>query len=191
MTAEHAGETPRRSASSWALLVIGCLAAATAVVVAVLAWVQPLADLSRDEARTFTANAFEAAGVDVVAVWSGVNAAVYPDERDEEPEFDVWVTTAVIEGQPVKLWIDRAGVQAVKIDDNTPDGPLLSERELLAVDAHSIHPGADDRRRRNLLVTGAAALVVIAGIGLVVVSRRLGSESGSESGSGSGPEAPA
>jgi hypothetical protein len=140
------------------------VAAVAAIVLAVLALVQPLPDLTEEDARRFTANAFAAAGFPDGEVSRRVESAVYA-EPGGDVEFDVWVTTIELGGRPVELWIDRDGSQAVQIDDNTDQGPLLTDDQFQTLDRYEEHPGADERRRRNWLVTGAATLAVAVAAG--------------------------
>ncbi len=169
MTTE--ADPPRRSAGSWLVVALCALAASAAVAVAVLAWVQPLPELTAEDARQFTADALEAAGFTEGSVRPDVRAGVYP-ETEGDSDFDVWITITDLEGQPVELWIDREGSQAVQINDNTEDGPLLTEEQFRILDAYDTHPRADDRRRRNWIVTAAAALTVILAVGLIVLILR-------------------
>jgi hypothetical protein len=152
------------------VLVLGLLLGLASVAVAVAAWLQPMGDLTAAEAREFTVNALEAAGFEDVEVQRPPRASEFP--RDD-PQYDVWVTVADVGGEDVVLWIDREGVQAVQIDDNTPEGPLLSEDEFVIVDGYGEHPGVDDRQRRNWIITALAAVgVVLAGV-LVWLSGRM------------------
>jgi hypothetical protein len=144
------------------------VAAVAAIVLAVLALVQPLPDLTEEDARRFTANAFAAAGFPDGEVSRRVESAVYA-EPGGDVEFDVWVTTIELGGRPVELWIDRDGSQAVQIDDNTEEGPLLDGEEFQILDDYDEHPRADERRRRNWLVTGVAVVVVAVAVGVIVV----------------------
>jgi hypothetical protein len=161
----------KRTVGSWLLLGAGVLLGLASVALAAVAWLQPMDDLSAAEAREFTIGALEAAGFDDVEVRRPARSGVFPPGDD--PDYDVWVTVATVEGEDVVLWIDREGVQAVQIDDNTPDGPLLTEDEFVIVDGYGEHPGVDDRRRRNLIASAlAAAGVIVAGV-LVWLSGRL------------------
>jgi hypothetical protein len=156
-------DPPRRSAGGWIGVAVAWVVAAAAVVVTVFAWGEPLPDLTAEDARQFSANAFEAAGFTEGAVRPDVEEATY--REDDGPAFDVWITITDLEGQPVELWIDRERSQAVQIDDNTDQGPLLTDDQFQTLDRYEEHPGADERRRRNWLVTGAATLAVAVAAG--------------------------
>jgi hypothetical protein len=162
----------RRTVWSWIVLAAGVVLGLASVVVAVLAWLEPMGDLTRAEAREFTVEAFEAAGFDDVEVRRPARAGVFPPGADD-PEYDVWVTVAEVEGQDVVLWVDREGVQAVQIDDNTPEGPLLTDDEFAIIDGHGDHPGVDDRQRRNWIITALAAAGVVIAVVLVWLSGRM------------------
>ena len=167
-----AAPPPRRPVGAWLVVAAATLAAGIAVVAVVLAWVQPLPDLTAEDARQFTAAALEAAGFSEGSVRPDVRASTYPED-DGGSEFDVWITITDLEGQPVELWIDREGSQAVQINDNAEGAPLLTERQFRIVDDYATHPQADDRRRRNWIVTAVAVLVVaLAAVVIVVVLRR-------------------
>ncbi|MGH9117471.1 MAG: hypothetical protein ACRD0A_06225 [Acidimicrobiales bacterium] len=171
MTSATGPGPPRRAPVSWVVVVVALLAAAVAVAVAVVAWLQPRPDLDREDARQFTAGALEAAGFTEGSVRPEVRADAYP-EPEGDAEFDVWVTITDLEGQPVELWIDRERAQAVLVNDNTADGPLLTEDQFQILDDYDIHPGADDRRRRNWIVTATAGLVVVLAGLIVFIIRR-------------------
>jgi hypothetical protein len=145
--------------------------AAAAVVGALVAWFQPLPALTAEDARQFTAAAFEAAGFTEGAVRGDVEAAAYR-EGDDGAEFDVWVTITDLEGQPVELWIDPQGSQAVQIDDNTDGGPLLTDEQFRILDEYEEHPLAAERRRRNWWLTAAAALAVVVAGAVIALSGR-------------------
>ena len=95
------------------------LAVLVAAGVTVIAWAQPMSRLDQAQARAFTEEAFGAAGFDDVDVRSRVRSGIYPGDNGRASGFDVWITYAQLDGAPVKLWVDRDGVQAVQIDDNT------------------------------------------------------------------------
>jgi hypothetical protein len=164
-------DPPRRSAGARALVVVAVVVAATAVVLALLAWGQPIPALTAQDARQFSADAFEAAGFTEGAVRPDVEASSYRDEDGDET-FDVWITITDLEGQPVELWIDRNGSQAVQVDDNTDGGPLLTDEQFQILDDYEVHPRADERRRRNSWVTAAAAVAVAVAVGVIVVTGR-------------------
>jgi hypothetical protein len=162
-------DPPRRSAGARAAIVVSVLIAAVAVVVALLVWIQPLPDLTAEDARQFSAGAFEAAGFTEGRVRPDVETAT---SGEGGAEFDVWVTITDLDGQPVEMWIDLEGNQAVLIDDNTEDGPLLTDEQFGIVDDYDVHPRAGERRRRNWLVTVAAGLAVVVAIVVVMVTGR-------------------
>jgi hypothetical protein len=181
---------PRRSAGARAVVGLTMVMAAAAIALAVLAWVQPLPDLTAEDARQFTADAFEAAGFTEGAVRPDVEESTYREEGGDE-EFDVWITITDLDGQPVELWIDREGSQAVQIDDNTDGGPLLTDEQFQILDDYEEHPAADQRRRRNWLVTGAAVLAVALAIGVIVLTGRRKRAPSPEPAPGPQPEPPA
>jgi hypothetical protein len=154
------------------VVVAACaLAAVAAVVLALLAWVQPLPDLTAEDARQFTAGAFEAAGFTDGRVRPDVRSDLYTEEGGEELE--VWITITDLDGQPVELWIDREASEAVQINDNTDDGPLLDDEQFRIVDDYDEDPRAAERMRRNWFVTlGATVAVVIAVAAVVLTGRR-------------------
>jgi hypothetical protein len=164
-------DPPRRSAGAWAVVVVAVVVAATAVVLAVLAWSEPLPALTAQDARQFSADAFEAAEFTEGAVRPNVDESTYRDE-DSDEAFDVWITITDLEGRPVVLWIDRNGSQAVQVDDNTDGGPLLTDEQFQILDDYEVHPRGDERRRRNWLVTAAAVAAVALAVALVVVTGR-------------------
>jgi hypothetical protein len=170
--ARHASRKGRgRRAWLWVLLGLSLVGGAVAVAAAAWAWTEPMPDLTRDDARRFTADALAAAGFDDLTVddlvTPGVFVAAQHDERAE-----VWITTAVMEGQTVEMRIDRETPQALLIDDNTPDGPLLDEDQFAAVDEYMEHPRRDERLRRNYIATAAAVVTVVVAVVLMVVAPR-------------------
>jgi hypothetical protein len=164
----------RRPVWAWLVIAGAGVVALAAVLSAAVAWAQPLPRLDRAGARAFTEDALVAAGFaeDEVEVRGIVRESVYPEADAGDPQFEVWITRAVVDGTPVRLWVDRDGAQAVQIDDHTEIGPLLSLRQFRTLDGHGEHPGADDRQRRNLWISGAAVLLVLlAGAAVAVVWR--------------------
>jgi hypothetical protein len=155
----------------WVLLALSLVAGAAAVAALVRAWTEPMPDLTREDARVFTAGALAAAGFDDVVVDNVVTPGVHIEESGEQ--FDVWITTAILEGQTVELRVDRAEPQALEIDDNTPEGPLLDEAQFQVVDDYMVHPQREERLRRNYFATAAAVLAVALAVVLMVVSLRM------------------
>jgi hypothetical protein len=140
------------------------LAGAAAVVLTALAWLQPLPALGAEDARQFSADAFEAAGFTEGFVEPGARPDVYTDSDGER--LDVWVTVTQLDGQPVELWIDPEESEAVQINDNTAEGPLLDDEQFRIVDDYDRHPDTDERHGRNWIVTGAAVAGVAVAVGL-------------------------
>ena len=171
MTADAGPGQLRRASDSWIVVAVAGFAAVVAVAVAVLAWLQPLGDLSREDARQFTADALEAAGFTEGGVLPDVEADVY-SEPERDSEIAVWVTTTNLNGHPVELWIDREGAQAVLVNDHTPDGPLLTDEQFQILDDYDVHPDLDERRRRNWIVTAVAVVVAAAAAALIVWTLR-------------------
>ncbi|MGH9247136.1 MAG: hypothetical protein ACRD29_23005 [Acidimicrobiales bacterium] len=164
----------RRRGWVWLVLVLSVVGAAATIAGAAWAWAQPLARLNRDDARLFTAGALDAAGFDDVAVATEVAAGVYPDQPSDAGEFQVWITSAVTQGQTVRFWINREAPQALQIDDNTAEGTtLLTDDQFQAVDSYDEHPRAEERLRRNLIATAAAVMGVTVAVVLIAACRSL------------------
>jgi hypothetical protein len=169
--ARHARKDGGRRAGPWILFVLSLLGGAAALAAAAWAWTEPMPDLTREDAREFTAGALGAAGFDDLTVDNLVTPGVYTDPETDQ-RFDVWITTAILGGQTIELRIDRSRPQALEIDDNTPEGPLLDDNQFATVDNYMEHPQREERLRRNYIATAAAVITVVVAIVLMVVALR-------------------
>lgn len=137
------------------------------------AWLQPRPDLTREDARRFTADVLEAAGLDDVEVTPLVTSAKDPPPptQPDAVTLDVWVTAATVERGLVSFSVDRNAAQVVRYLDQGPGGEaFLSESQQRRIDDYDTDPALQRRIRRNVGGTVAAAL----GAGVAIaLARRL------------------
>jgi len=148
------------------------------VAVVVAAWLQPRPDLTREDARRFTASVLEAAGFDAVDVTPLVTSAKDPPPptQPDAVTLDVWVTAATVEGGLVSFSIDRNAAQVVRYLDQDPGGDaFLTEAQQRRIDDYDTDPALQRRVRRNVAATVAAALGAVVALAL---ARRLGPSPG-------------
>jgi hypothetical protein len=149
-------------------LLLGIVAvAATAV-----AWLQRPDHITAAEAVRAAASAFDAAGLSDASIELRAVAGRY--DADDQPEVAVWKTTAKLDDGTVELWLSRRDGEAVFLDDRTPDGAgqLLTDAQFRALGDHYDNPALGRQVRRNLLVTLAAALVLVGCLLLAQVDPR-------------------
>lgn len=130
-------------------------------VVVLGAWLQPRPDLTRGDARRFTRDVLEAAGLDEVEVTPLVTAAKDPPPATQPGAvtLDVWVTAATVEGGLVSLSVDRNAAQAVRFLDLGSDGDaFLTEAQQDLIDGYDTDPALQRRVRRNVAATVAGGL---------------------------------
>jgi hypothetical protein len=143
------------SARTVAAVVLACWAIGAVVV----AWSQPMPDLTAEDAVTATEGALAGAGVDGV-VDNDPRREVYAS-RSRAP-VDVWTVRALVREAPIEVRLARAGAQPVEIDDRTLDGTtyVLSQAEYEAVARHVDDPSRARAVWRNVVLTFAAVLIV-------------------------------
>ena len=120
-------------------------------------------ELSVEDARMFTRAALSAVEARNVMVEGEVRAEDFTPEGGEP--IPVWVVPATVAGQPLELYVMRAGERAVNLDDALPDGGfVLSEDQFAALEDFRLDLAGDRERERR---QGPA---LVAGILLVLVS---------------------
>lgn len=147
--------------------------AVVAVAAVAGAWLQPRPDLTREDARRFTAHVLEAAGFDDVEVTPLVTRASDPPPpaQPDAVTLEVWVTAATVEDGLVSFSVDRNAAQVLRYLDQGPGGEgFLSSAQQERIDDYDTDPALQRRIRRNAAATGAGGLV---GLVAVAAARRL------------------
>ena len=133
-------------------------------------------ELTAEDARTFTREALEAAGVEDVRVVPEVQAGVHRPARQPDRRVPVWETQAAVEGGRVELHVLRRGDQAVYLQDLTPAGDqLLTSDQFELLEDYRSNPAADRLRARQApraVAAGVLAALAAAAIAAVVVLDR-------------------
>lgn len=140
-----------------------------ALVTVAIGWLQSPDHITRADAATIAERSFRAAGVRGAVVDPRPTAGLYepPGGGSKVP---VWKTSATVKGGTIKLWLTRAGAESVFLDDRTPDGAsqLLTDAQFKKLADRHENPAVGRQIRRNLLLTVAAALIVLLAVRLAV-----------------------
>jgi len=142
-----------------------------ALVAVAIGWLQSPDQISAADAVTVASHSFRAAGVRGAVVDPSPAAGVYepPAGGSKVP---VWKTTTKVKGGTIKLWLTRADAESVFLDDRAPDGAaqLLTDAQFTTLADHYENPAVGRKVRRNLLLTVAAALIVLLAVRLAVIA---------------------
>jgi hypothetical protein len=141
--------------------------------VVAVGWLQSPDHITAAEAVAAAESAYAAAGLRGAVVDPHPDAGEYAAVTGHEP-IDVWETVATLDGGTVQLWLSRADGESVFLDDRAPDGgsQLLTDSQFQQLADHYENPAIGRQVRRNLVLTLAAALVMLVGLGLSLVRRR-------------------
>jgi hypothetical protein len=153
----------------------GSACAAVAVVAVLVGWLQPSPDLTKADARSFTAHALREIGVRDATVDRRVDAGTYRPRRSSD-RIAVWHTRASAPGGNLSLDVDRDRGQAVFVDDVSTDGTerLLTDDQFAALGRLTTDPARHRRVARNMAATIAGLLAAsVAVLATTLVPRRL------------------
>lgn len=150
---------------------VGCATVGLIALVAIaIGWLQSPSHITRADAVTVATHSFDAAGVRGAVVDPRPSAGLY-EPPSGGPKVPVWKTSAKVKGGTIKLWLTRADAESVFLDDRAPDGAsqLLTDTQFRKLADHYENPAVGRKIRRNLLLTVAAALIVLLAVRLAVV----------------------
>lgn len=136
---------------------------------------QGRSDITAEEARIFTRAALTAIEARNVVVEGDVRSEAFtPEGGDPIP---VWVVPATVSGQPLELYVMRAGDRAVNLDDALPDGGfVLPEEQFQALERYRLDLAGDrvrEARSGPALVAGLLLIVVSVALLAAVVAGRV------------------
>jgi hypothetical protein len=142
-----------------------------AVGIACAGWLADVPEITASEAVEVAEDAFAGAGVDAAVAAEPV-ADTYVSRSQRSVE--VWRVRATVRDAPIDVLLARSGAQPVAIDDRSADGTayVLSEAEYDSVAGRVDDPALERRVARNIALTLAAGLVVVAATLLVLVAER-------------------
>lgn len=131
-------------------------------------------EMTAAEAQVFTRAALDAIDARNVVVEGDVRAETFTPEGGEP--IPVWVVPAMVAGQPLELYVMRAGDRAVNLDDALPDGGfVLADDQFEALERFRLDLAGDRvREARSGPALVAVLLVILVGVALLVtvVARR-------------------
>lgn len=132
-------------------------------------WLESPDHITQAEAVTVAEHAFAAAGVRGATVDPRPSAGLY-DPPDGGAKVPVWRTSAKVTGGTIKLWLTQTDAESVFLDDRAPDGSsqLLTDTQFRKLADHYENPAVSRQIRRNLVLTLAAALIVLLAVRLAV-----------------------
>lgn len=132
-------------------------------------WLESPDHITRAEAVTVAEHAFDAAGVRGATVDPQPAAGLYepPDGGSKVP---VWKTSTKVKGGTIKLWLTQSDAESVFLDDRAPDGAaqLLTDAQFRKLADHYENPAVRRQVQRNLVLTLAAAFIVLLAVRLAV-----------------------
>jgi len=138
------------------------------------AWLRTPSPITAEDAAALTAGALAEAGLGDAVVGGDPSPGVYEPASGEDP-VRVWRTVATVDGGTIILWLAQDGGDAVFLDDRGPSGAtqLLSEAQFRVLADREANPARDRLRRENILLTVAAAAVLVGAGALVAVGTPL------------------
>ena len=153
------------------MIVRGAAAAVglVALVVVTIGWLQSPGQISRADAVTVATHSLRSAGLSGARVDQRPSAGLY-EPPGGGAKVPVWKTSAKVKGGTIKLWLTRADAESVFLDDRGTDGAsqLLSDAQFKKLADHYENPAVGPKVRRNLLLTLAAALIVLLAVRIAV-----------------------
>ncbi|MDP9005546.1 MAG: hypothetical protein M3N15_01350 [Actinomycetota bacterium] len=142
-------------------------------------------EMTAEEARVFTRAALNAIEAQNAVVEGEVRAETFTPEGGEP--IQVWVVPAMVSGQPLELYVMRAGDRAVNLDDALPQGGfVLPEEQFEALERFRLDVAGDrvrEARAGPALVAGL--LLILVGVSLlarVVTGRARAADTDAERG---------
>jgi hypothetical protein len=145
-----------------------CGVGALAVIPAV--WLQPRPSLTGPDAAAFAMNALGSAGIPGGTV-TGVEARTFVPQGAGGAR-RAWLVTVSVQSAVVELWVDRERGDALRIDDRSGAGYLLTDAQLREIPGPHGYPSLDARVRRNVVATAAALLAACVAAWLLYLFRR-------------------
>jgi hypothetical protein len=134
------------------------------------AWFQSSPSLTAHDAAVFATEALGSAGIPGATV-SGVDARTFVPQGAGGAR-RAWLVTVSVQSAVVELWIDRDRCDALRLDDRSGGGALLTDAQLRQIPGHHGYPSLDARVRRNLVATVAALLAACVAAWLLYLFRR-------------------
>ena len=145
-----------------------CGRAALAVIPA--AWLAPRPSLTAHDAAVFATNALGAAGIPG-GRGTGVEPRTYVPQGPGGAR-RAWLVTISVQTASVDLWVDRERGEALRIDDRSGVGYLLTDAQLREIPGRHDYPSLAGRVRRNVVASVAALLAACVAAWLLYLFRR-------------------
>jgi hypothetical protein len=142
-------------------VVVATVVGLVALGAAALGWLRSPDALTAVDAAELAADALTGAGVTGAVVGPEPAAGTY--ELGPGEVIRVWKAVATIEGGTILLWLAQEDGEPVFLDDRGPSGAtqLLTEAQFGALADHDANPARDRQLRENVVVTVAAAAVLV------------------------------